>query len=846
VAINGKQQPAVMRQIRTLLGAGTVGGLTDGELLDRFLARGGELSELAFAALLERHGGMVWGICRRVLADPYDAQDAFQATFLVLVRRAGSIRNRDSVASWLHGVAYRVACSARAAALRRRRHERSYAEQAGRFVAHPREEHDDLKEVLDQELGRLPEPYRAAIVLCDLEGLTYEQAAQSLGWPMGTVKSRLARGRDALRSRLIRRGAAPSAGLIGVLSIVDDAGAEVPSVLAQATVRAALRFSTHRVTASSISPGVLKLAEGAITTMLLTKLKLSFVALAIGAGLVSLTAFLASPGLGAGAQERRQARGIMTKDGEPVTKPDSPGTMPPPTPVQAAPSGWANPAPWETAVRVRTVLARNPKSIVFGSGTIIHSTPEESLILTCAHIFRPDGKLEAPPSPPTNDYSRNVKVDLFDGKVNVHGDKPAQIHFLESLVGETLDFDFALDVGLIRIRPGRKLPASRVVPYHWNPQAGMKMLAVGCSEGQGPTAWDTKIVNPRVRLANSSYEGIECTVAPKQGRTGGGLFTTDGYLAGVCNFAEPRANYGLYAESHSIHNLLDRAHLAFLYEDEPARPAAADFGELITRTDEKQDRQESPSPPVDDLKARLPSPPVDDLKARLDESVHVNDRLRKELQDLRAELQALRAAKQTGAGIRASSRSQPRDQSAPGPHSPADIKRIEIVAESAVPDDATPRGRASATSPSRSQPQSSYRYWGLIFAASPTGNRVIAYDPVRHSTYAIELHATKEHPLKVTFVINNSIGGLLGLRLEGEEITRIAAFDLKSRTWHPQDLSEPVKGRAVPNVDMTVSYDLGGHLYTFNSKDLTWDHLDVSAIPDTTGSENKGKAAASN
>jgi hypothetical protein len=237
---------------------------------------------------------------------------------------------------------------------------------------------------------------------------------------------------------------------------------------------------------------------------------------------------------------------------------------------------------------------------------------------------------------------------------------------------------------------------------------------------------------------------------------------------------------------------------------------------------------------------------VDDLKARLDESMRLNDRLRKDLQDLRAELQSLRAAKQASAGLPAGNRSQPRDQSTPGTHSPADIKRMEITALSAAPNHATPWGRASATSPSRSQPQSYHRYCGLIFAASPTGNRVIAYDPVRHITYAIELHATREHPLKVKFVINNEVGGLLGLRLEGEEITRIAAFDLKSRTWHPQDLSEPVKGRAVPNVDETVSYDLGGHLYTFNSKDLTWDHLDVGAIADTNASENKGKAAASN
>jgi RNA polymerase sigma factor (sigma-70 family) len=171
VAINGKQEPIILRQVQTLLGVGTVCGLPDGDLLERFVARRGEVSELAFTALVERHARMVLGICRRVLADPHDVQDAFQATFLVLVRRARSIRNRDSVASWLYGVAYRVACTSRAATMRRRRHERAYAEQAGPFIPALHGENDDLKKVLDEELCRLPERYRAVVVLCDLEDL---------------------------------------------------------------------------------------------------------------------------------------------------------------------------------------------------------------------------------------------------------------------------------------------------------------------------------------------------------------------------------------------------------------------------------------------------------------------------------------------------------------------------------------------------------------------------------------------------------------------------------------------------------------------------------------------------
>ena len=146
-----------------------------------------------------------------------------------------------------------------------------------------------MKKVLDEELSRLPERYRAVLVLCDLEELSYEQAARSLGWPMGTVKSRLARGRDKLRTSLVRRGVAPMAGLIGASWMGKNACAEVSAELFQTTVRAALRIAAHRAGAQLISPTVLSLTEGVISTMLLTKLKLFASALFIGGSLVSLS-----------------------------------------------------------------------------------------------------------------------------------------------------------------------------------------------------------------------------------------------------------------------------------------------------------------------------------------------------------------------------------------------------------------------------------------------------------------------------------------------------------------------------------------------------------------------------
>lgn len=242
-----------------------------------------------------------------------------------------------------------------------------------------------------------------------------------------------------------------------------------------------------------------------------------------------------------------------------------------------------NPKPWETVVRIR-VLAQG--SVGFGSGTIIQSSSKEALILTCAHIFKLDGQRQAPP----NRFPRKIMIDLFDGKL--HGEKPAQVHFAESIEGQAVDYDFTLDVGLIRVRPGRRLPSARVVPAHWEPRSRMKMLTVGCSEGQDATAWHTVIVNPQMRglSGNPNYQAIECLIAPKQGRSGGGLFTTDGYVAGVCNFAEPRGNHGLYATPRSIYDLLDRNSLMALYA--PVRSGSGNV--MASRGDRARGRGDSP------------------------------------------------------------------------------------------------------------------------------------------------------------------------------------------------------------------------------------------------------------
>jgi RNA polymerase sigma factor (sigma-70 family) len=262
-------------------------GLSDRQLLQRF-AR--QHDEAAFNLLVQRHGAMVLGVCRRLLRDSHDAEDAFQATFLVLARRAGSIGWSDSVGSWLHAVACRVARKAQVTAARRKRRER---EAAMTRSTNPIPESDwhDLRQVLDQELGRLPEKYRAPLVLCYLEGRTNEEAARQLGWPLGTVQGRLARARDLLRRRLTRRGLALSATTLALESASELLGATPPAALLEPLGKIAVQFALGQtLSVAAVSGEVLALAEGVCRSLLLRKLALAAV----------VVLALCVPGLGAG------------------------------------------------------------------------------------------------------------------------------------------------------------------------------------------------------------------------------------------------------------------------------------------------------------------------------------------------------------------------------------------------------------------------------------------------------------------------------------------------------------------------------------------------------------------
>jgi RNA polymerase sigma factor (sigma-70 family) len=279
---------AIRRQLRTLFNLGAIGELTDGQLLERFATQDGEAAELAFAALVERHGPMVLRVCRKALRDSNDVQDAFQATFLILVQKARSLWVRDSLGPWLHRVAHRVATRARSSAAGRREYERRAAAARPTLVSE-RGDREDLEALLHEEIDRLPERYRVPVVLCDLQGLTHEKAARHLGWPVGTVKTRLARARELLRDRLSRRGLGLPAGLLGagkalggVFRAVDVV---LPGTLVEFTVRAAVPFAAGKALAVEVvsSRVAILIGEG-LKTMFLTKLRMaSAVLLLIGA-----------------------------------------------------------------------------------------------------------------------------------------------------------------------------------------------------------------------------------------------------------------------------------------------------------------------------------------------------------------------------------------------------------------------------------------------------------------------------------------------------------------------------------------------------------------------------------
>jgi RNA polymerase sigma factor (sigma-70 family) len=243
---------------------------TDGQLLASFIDN---KDEAAFEALVHRHAPMVFGVCRRVVRNHHDAEDAFQATFLVLACKALSVRPRERVANWLHGVALRTALKAKTNTAKRRRREKEVTAMP-EPEAVPQSPWRDLQPLLDQELNGLPENYRLPILLCDLGGKTIKEATQQLGWPQGTLATRLARGRKLLAKRLTNRGIVLSAGSLAAVVSPKIARASVPTTLMNSTIQAAAMIAAGQATVAGVVPAkVALLTEGVLRAMLLSKLK---------------------------------------------------------------------------------------------------------------------------------------------------------------------------------------------------------------------------------------------------------------------------------------------------------------------------------------------------------------------------------------------------------------------------------------------------------------------------------------------------------------------------------------------------------------------------------------------
>ncbi len=300
----------VSRSLDTLFQVGTLGSLSDGELLECVSSGPNSESEAAFRVLLQRHGPMVLGLCRSLVRDAHDAEDAFQATFLVLVRKATSIRRRDTIGPWLYGVAARVARKARARTARRSRLERPLSQEliapedaAGDRAAPP--------SAIQEEIARLPERLRGPVVMCCVQGMSYERAARTLGVTEPALRGRLHRARKRLAMQLRERGI-NAAGLASSLESSQFPLPSVSSSLVESTVHIGVRWSSLSglsAGAVAVSDSIATLAQGVIRIMMFQTYKLPAAGLLVGAGLLG-TVVLAHQGTG--GSDNRESRNRTT------------------------------------------------------------------------------------------------------------------------------------------------------------------------------------------------------------------------------------------------------------------------------------------------------------------------------------------------------------------------------------------------------------------------------------------------------------------------------------------------------------------------------------------------------
>jgi RNA polymerase sigma factor (sigma-70 family) len=481
-------------------------GPTDGELLEEYLF---QRNEAAFGALVRRHGPMVLGVCRRILGNQADADDAFQATFLVFVRKAAAIRSRGQVGNWLYGVAYYTALKAKTMIRRRRTKEREAgAAQPPHAAA---EVSQQVQALLDAELSALPDKYRVPLVLCELEGRTIKETAHHLGWPQGTVATRLTRGRALLKKRLSRHGLALSSGALAAVLAPGMATANVPPLLMDVTLKTAmLSTSTAALPAGTVTGKVAALTEGVLKAMLLNKLRL-------GSGVALAVLFLAF-GLGSLASPATPIQLAL--------EPKTPNAVPATT--------WSeteNPGTWQevatlkghTAVVVCVAFSPEGKKMASASydGTVkLWDVAERREIATVRHVnreafqvvFSPDGKTMATTGADGSvriwdaqtgnelitykGHGKEVYGVAFtpDGKTVVSGDGAGAIHFMDASSGKkTYNLVECHQAGIHQLRftpDGKTLVTSgydkTLKVWRWDAAKGLReLLAVEAGKAQG-------------------------------------------------------------------------------------------------------------------------------------------------------------------------------------------------------------------------------------------------------------------------------------------------------------------------------------------------------------------------
>lgn len=383
---------AAVRDLQALFDVGAVGILSDEQLLERFIAR---REGAVFEAVVRRHGPMVWGVCRRVLRDHHDAEDAFQATFLVLARKAASILPRRKLGNWLYGVAYQTSIKARAKRAKRRDRE-AQVSNAPEPMAASDDRLGELAESLDRELSRLPEKYRIPIVLCDLEGRDHREAANQLGWPVGTVSSRLSRARAMLAGRLSRRGLSLSAGSLALLLAEESASAGIPTWLIGHTAQAPRLFAAGGAATAGVVPAkVAALTGEVLKMMLLSKIKAITVTVLMASALVAAGAGLAYRVQGSESASREEApsakgpeqKGQAPRDDDPIAAKnreleERPKTAEPPGPAPEGPEASPPPPP----LPEEPLLPNEPQPPIPATGQAPHQEdPLAELIMTGDH-----------------------------------------------------------------------------------------------------------------------------------------------------------------------------------------------------------------------------------------------------------------------------------------------------------------------------------------------------------------------------------------------------------------------------------------------------------------------------